>query len=147
MSKYAPLQDYLERTGALTIPMTFEEIEQLVGEKLPASAYKHRPWWSNNPSNSVITHAWLAAGYKTAKVDMASKHLVFTKREDNNGALESNHGGGNEEQKSDYGQETMSGKEYIASFYGKMEFVVRVTPETDLTSPTGEVWDAEEGRL
>ena len=79
MSKYGPLETHLRRSGQTSVPMTFGEIEHVIGAKLPPSAFKHRPWWSNNPSNSVITHAWLGAGYKTAEVDMTGRKLVFRK--------------------------------------------------------------------
>jgi hypothetical protein len=72
----------LKKLGFTEIAMSFAEIERVVGEKLPPSAFKHRPWWSNNPSNSVITYAWLAAGYKTAQVDMEGMRLIFRKRPD-----------------------------------------------------------------
>jgi hypothetical protein len=57
--------------------MTFREIEALIGSPLPPSARRHRAWWSNNPTNSVITCAWLDAGYRSAEVDMAGEKLVF----------------------------------------------------------------------
>jgi hypothetical protein len=57
--------------------MKFTEIEALIGDRLPPSARKHRAWWSNNPSNSVITYAWLEAGYQSADVDMAAHKLTF----------------------------------------------------------------------
>ena len=77
MSKYAPLAAHLREVGQETVPMTFADIERIIGTNLPPSAFKHRPWWSNNPANSVITRSWLEAGYKTAKVDMAGQKLVF----------------------------------------------------------------------
>ncbi len=79
MSKYKPLENHLKSLNFGEIPMTFEEIETLLGHNLPPSARKHRPWWSNNPSNSAITHSWLAAGYKTARVDMGGQRLVFVR--------------------------------------------------------------------
>ena len=80
-SKYAPLEGHLKKVSWAEVPMSFAEIEQIISDKLPASARKHRPWWSNNPSNSVITKAWLNAGYKTARVDMEAERLVFIKDE------------------------------------------------------------------
>ena len=77
MSKYAPLAAHLREVGQETVPMTFADIERIIGTNLPPSAFKHRPWWSNNPANSVITRSWLEAGYKTANVDMAGQKLVF----------------------------------------------------------------------
>ena len=80
-SKYQPLEDHLRLTGARNIPMTFEEIEAVLGTDLPASARKYRPWWSNNPSNSSITHAWLSAGYRTTQVELGHERLVFVREE------------------------------------------------------------------
>lgn len=80
-SKYAPLEGHLKTISWAEVPMSFAEIERIIRDKLPASARKHRPWWSNNPSNSVITKAWLNAGYKTARVDMDAERLVFIKDE------------------------------------------------------------------
>jgi hypothetical protein len=57
--------------------MRFEDIETILGVPLPHTALTHRAWWSNNPSNNVMTRSWLAAGYRTERVDMAARTLVF----------------------------------------------------------------------
>ena len=77
ISKYTPLKTYLEKQSLELVPMGFQEIERLLGFPLPQSSRNHRAWWSNNPSNSVITHAWLNAGFETSDVDMAAEHLMF----------------------------------------------------------------------
>jgi hypothetical protein len=77
MNKYDNLSEYLLKQNELVVPMKFSEIENVINDKLPNSARKHRAWWSNNPSNSVITHAWLNAGFQTEKVDMAAQRLLF----------------------------------------------------------------------
>lgn len=77
MSKYDGLKDYLRTRDADEIPMTFAEIERVTGTKLPRSAYAHRPWWSNSATNSPLTRLWLEAGYRTARVDMSARRLVF----------------------------------------------------------------------
>lgn len=77
MGKYAPLAEFLKSQGASHIPMTFEEIETVTGAKLPPKAQFHRAWWSNNPSNNVMTKVWLEAGYETEQVDIAARKLVF----------------------------------------------------------------------
>lgn len=79
MSKYEPLTQFLARNGAEKISLTFEDIEKLIGAKLPGSASKYRAWWSNNPSNSVMTKAWLDAGYVSKDVSLAERKLVFQK--------------------------------------------------------------------
>ena len=77
MTKYTPLEKHLENKWDEFVPMQFSDIEAIIKDDLPPSARKHRAWWSNNPSNSVITFAWLEAGYKTTEVDLEGETLVF----------------------------------------------------------------------
>ena len=77
MSKYEPLGTYLRQQDRELVPMTFAEIERVTGVKLPPSASKHRPWWSNNAKNSVMTKVWLDAGFESEQVDMEQRKLVF----------------------------------------------------------------------
>lgn len=78
-SRYAPLADYLRKSGKAEIPMTFDDIEEVIGSRLPPRASAHRAWFSNNPTSNPMTRAWLAAGYRSADVDMAKRKLVFRK--------------------------------------------------------------------
>lgn len=77
MSKYSPLTDHLAAASTSRVPMSFREIEAILGFPLPPSARRHRAWWSNNGSNNVMTLAWKAAGYETSEVDMERHRLVF----------------------------------------------------------------------
>lgn len=79
MAKYDPLLTYLSNVNDDLVPMGFSEIEQVLGFELPASSRTQRAWWSNNPTNNVMTRAWLEAGYETAQVDMAGEKLMFKK--------------------------------------------------------------------
>jgi hypothetical protein len=45
--------------------------------KTHAKAQHHRAWWSNNPSNNVMTKVWLEAGFQTEQVDLGARKLVF----------------------------------------------------------------------
>ena len=117
--------------------MTFDEIEKIIGAKLPPSADSYRAWWSNNPSNGVITQAWLNAGYKSADVDMKGRKLVFRKSESDD----------SHSQPED--QRDNSGTDNIASDISLTQNILRtlmgtvtLMPGTDLTSPTGEKWNA-----
>ncbi|MFI4910491.1 MAG: hypothetical protein ACIAQZ_02355 [Sedimentisphaeraceae bacterium JB056] len=51
-----------------TIPLTYNGIEEILGNKLAKSAYIHRPWWSN--SGQVHSPAWTDAGWKVSKIEM-----------------------------------------------------------------------------
>ena len=77
MSKYGSLGQFLKGRREEQVPMTFSEIERIIGARLPPSAHKHRPWWSNNAANSALTRVWLEAGYKSEQVDMEGGKLVF----------------------------------------------------------------------
>lgn len=76
-AKYDPLQVHLESVGLEQIAMTFDEVEQVIGSNLPASARKHRAWWSNDPSKNAVACAWLEAGYKIESVSMERAILSF----------------------------------------------------------------------
>jgi hypothetical protein len=82
MSKYEPLTQFLRLQTAAEVRMSFGQIERVIGERLPPSAHEHRAWWSNNPSNSVMTKAWLAAGFRSEQVDMEGQKLVFRRTAD-----------------------------------------------------------------
>jgi hypothetical protein len=132
MTKYEPLTHFLSANRTEEIPMTFREIEEVVGFKLPTKASGIRAWWSNNPSNNVMTKAWLAAGYVTERVDMGGRRLVFRRAP---------------------GRVQPSGPRSPGRPNRSIGFLDRIRAElggtvtipegVDITAPTGEVWDAE----
>ena len=134
MSKYEPLTAHLRASGRASVPISFDGIERIVGVKLPPSAFKYRAWWSNNPTNSVITHAWLDAGYKTANVDMAGRKLVFRKS-----STKTSHG-----REAPNGADTSEATDagYFPTIFGALKGTVTIAPGVDLTSPADEEWDA-----
>ena len=127
LSKYAPLQSHLKTLAAPRIPMSFKDIERVINAKLPPSARKHRPWWSNNPGNSVITKAWLNAGYRTEQVDMKRERVVFRHQP-----------GGNIGDRS--GRYGTTGKPRTQSFYGCMKGMITIAEGYDLTEPADPDW-------
>jgi hypothetical protein len=115
MSKYTPLAEYLKKQAREYVPMTFAEIERVTGVKLPASATKYRPWWSNNPHNSVLTKVWLDAGYESEQVDMEKRKLVFRRVR---------------APKADEG-----GEKPFHPAWGAMKGMIRIMPGVDITQP------------
>lgn len=68
MSKYDPVHLFLKNAqpGTQEVTLAFAQIESILGSKLPASAYRHRPWWANEHGSTVHTQAksWLFAGWE-----------------------------------------------------------------------------------
>lgn len=79
-SVYDPLRELLQDREDGTVPMTFSEIEEVLGRPLPASARRHRPWWANE-RHGTHTHAqaWLEAGRRTENVDMDLETVEFVR--------------------------------------------------------------------
>lgn len=62
MGKYTPLTDWLYSQNLDNISLSFGEIEEIIGESLPSSAYKHSRWWMNDENHSQ-GKSWINAGY------------------------------------------------------------------------------------
>src|SRR6185503_18523295 len=77
VSKYQPLTEFLRRQSDAVVRMSFDEIERVIGAKLPPSATHHRAWWSNNAQNNVMTKAWRDAGFESEDVDMQRRRVAF----------------------------------------------------------------------
>src|SRR5262245_7033239 len=139
MSKYDPLGRFLVKTPRTEVPMSFAEIERVLGFALPEKSKKNRAWWSNNPDNSVMTKVWLDAGFRSQQVDMASQSLVFRRVE----RSLSPPGGGFAEASA--GSPVSQRRNPL---FGWMKGTVTVAPGTDLTAPADPNWaDIAEGKL
>jgi hypothetical protein len=152
VSKYKPLRAWLSKQSRASIPVTFQDVERIVGGPLPASKTS-RAWWSNNPDNNVMTREWLAAGYETEQVDIAGERLVFrrrdaTKRE----TLDQNASAGFGERAqqtyenegaamSEHEANVARGMKLLEELYGKVGGLVTLAPGFDPSEPWGEdVW-------
>ena len=131
-SKYTPLEFHLRDSRRARVPMTFGQIEEVIGAPLPPAARKHRALWSNNAGNWVMTKAWLAAGYQTEKVDMEKQKLVFRKAGPGAPALVGAPGA------SSPAERTGS----LADAFAALKDTVTIAPGTNLTDPIDEDWNA-----
>ncbi|MGH8513738.1 MAG: DUF7662 domain-containing protein [Gammaproteobacteria bacterium] len=122
MGKYEPLSNFLRKQTANEVKVSFEQIERIIGDKLPASAHEHRAWWSNNPNNSVMTKAWIEAGFRSEQVDMDGRKLVFRRVRGQGSSM------------------TDSKPEGAHPLIGWMKGTVRVSPGVDLTKPADPEW-------
>lgn len=77
--KYRLLSDYLHDSEKAKVELTFNDIEELLGFKLPPSAYTHRAFWANTTSHSIAL-SWLGVGYETVEVDMEKGIVAFEQK-------------------------------------------------------------------
>ena len=80
--KYRKLYAHLLSLSSPEWKASFADIEVIIGDNLPASAWNYQDWWANDVAHSQGA-AWLAAGWETARVDMDAETLLF-RREDFN---------------------------------------------------------------
>ncbi|WP_298126790.1 hypothetical protein [Brevundimonas sp.] len=140
MSKYEPLTQFLASQREQEVPMTFSDIERVLGFTLPAKASGIRAWWSNNPSNNVMTKAWLAAGYASERVDIGGRRLVF-RRLANGGATTKPWPASSASTQAQAPTGRSIG--FLDRIRARLGGTVTIPEGVDITEPTGEVWDAE----
>ncbi len=80
-SRYTPLAIYLQSLPIEQdkVEMSFEEIELLIGVRLPKYARQHRSWWANDSSGHVQSQQWLGAGWRVSSVSMSGERVTFTR--------------------------------------------------------------------
>ncbi|MFT4275164.1 MAG: hypothetical protein QM576_02305 [Rhodopseudomonas sp.] len=127
MSKYEPLPRFLGSVGRSAHRMSFSEIERILGFKLPNSAYQHEAWWSNNATGHSHARAWLQSGWRTEAIDLAARKVTFQRRGDITEESARPSSGGDP--------------------WGCMAGTITIMPDFDVTMPTGDHWNAEQGRL
>lgn len=83
-SRYVPLALWLERypRSQEKVKLSFDQIEEIIDDHLPASANNHRSWWANDTVSHVQSRQWLGAGWRVASVNLSSGHVTFSRIED-----------------------------------------------------------------
>jgi hypothetical protein len=125
MSKYEALPQFLSKSGRTLNRMSFSEIERVLRFKLPKSAYQHEAWWSNNATGHSHERTWLSRGWRSEAVDLTGRKVTFRR----------------------VAPELTANSTERRDPWGCMAGTVTILPTTDLTAPSDEKWNAEEGRL
>jgi len=80
--KYLPLEDWFRNLPATAdkIELTFEQVEVILGNPLPASAIKLKTWWTNVLPN-IQSHrmAWLKNGWMVTEFDQQARWVRFVR--------------------------------------------------------------------
>lgn len=75
-SKYKALSEFLYENWEKRIVLSYEQLEDILGFSLPASAHNlPQSYWANTEYHTYAK-SWLKLGYK-AKVDTENKKVVF----------------------------------------------------------------------
>ena len=75
-SKYKALSEFLYESWEKRIVLSYEELENILGFSLPASAHNlPQSYWANTEYHTYAK-SWLKLGYK-AKVDAENKKVIF----------------------------------------------------------------------
>ena len=77
-AKYRSLAEYLFLSNKTRVILTYSEIEEILGFKLPDTARKFkRSYWANTSTHTYAS-SWMAVGYK-AHVDIDNDAVTFVK--------------------------------------------------------------------
>ncbi len=79
MSKYSPLNRYLQAMKSDSWRASFEAIEAIIASTLPVSARTYPAWWANDERPGRQSWAWLDAGYRTCHVDVIGGEVTFVR--------------------------------------------------------------------
>ena len=89
VSKYEPLQRRLRGIDIDQVRLSFDEIEAILGFRLPDSARALPQWWANAGGSHVQARAWMSAGWRTCQVDVPGGAVSFERaRQLGHGAVE-----------------------------------------------------------
>jgi hypothetical protein len=80
-SRYAPLAIWLQSQPANQdrIPLSFQEIEDIIGGDLPLSARTHRSWWANDSVGHVQSRQWLDVSWRVAQTNLTEEKVTFAR--------------------------------------------------------------------
>jgi hypothetical protein len=81
--KYTPLENYLRDLPVTQkeVTLTFKQIEKILNDNLPSSAYEDRRWWDHETEgNHVNKRAWANAGWEISSLDVKKKRVTLIRR-------------------------------------------------------------------
>lgn len=74
---YLPLHTYLDHRYASTVVLTFEQIETLLGCRLPEPAFTDLEWWT--APSKIHSSAWIGAK-RNAMPNLLARTVTFRRQ-------------------------------------------------------------------
>lgn len=80
--KYIPLAEFFQKCNELNVTLTFEALENIMGQELPNAAYLNASWWKK--TKPPLTHylSWLQSGFNVIDVKLG-RSITFSKIQQN----------------------------------------------------------------
>lgn len=79
LGKYRALWEHLRKQDRDVVPMSFMQIETVLGFPLPASSRTHNAHWSGY-QGSAVARAIHDAGFRSSSVNLTAETVVFVRR-------------------------------------------------------------------
>jgi hypothetical protein len=76
VTDYQPLSDFLAASRAAEVSLHLGDVERVLGQPLPASAYRHQAWWANTATHGHA-RAWMGVGWRTARLNLPKRVVTF----------------------------------------------------------------------
>ena len=77
MTGYKEFGSYLDEQNE-SFSIKFDDVEEIIGEKLPPSAYDHQPWWSNSDTHPLMKIV-LSKNWKSKNLNLDTQEIEFYK--------------------------------------------------------------------
>jgi len=80
--KYTSLENYLHNLpkSQREVTLDFAQIERILNDRLPPSAYEDRRWWDHETEgNHLSTRAWANAGWQIKSLDVNAKWVKLVR--------------------------------------------------------------------
>lgn len=79
VGKYRALWEHLRKQDKDAVPMSFAQIESVLGFALPSSSRAHNAHWSGY-KGSAVARAVHDAGYRSTSVNLTAETVVFVRK-------------------------------------------------------------------
>ena len=79
MNKNQPLLDHISPTGVETITLNSQEINKILGLKLPKTALNYRTFWENSKNRTRVQSLLGLSSSYTCKIKLKERVVIFQK--------------------------------------------------------------------
>ena len=79
MNKNQPLFEQISNSGVETITLTLQDLENILGMKMPKTAANYRAFWENSKNRRRIQSLLGLSSMYTCKVRLKERIVIFQK--------------------------------------------------------------------